>query len=245
MSLFLQVLGMVFIAELGDKSQFLMIAMSSKYKMRDIIIGTAAAICTLNALAIIVGTLLGGILPTVVIGLVAGAAFLCFAYMAVGNDGEDDSKTVAQAKSRGAVITVFGTFFLAELGDKTQLTALTLAADSSTAGFDVEKLLIVFLGASLALFAADVLGLTVGYFLGKTIPSALFSWISFGIFLSFGAIRLLEGFEEALSFTGRGKLISIVLTSAFCIALVFMTTIKLRRTSAVISPKADLVKNEE
>ena len=239
MALFLQVIGMVFIAELGDKSQFLMIAMSSKYKMRDIIIGTAAAICTLNALAIVVGTLLGGILPTAAIGLIAGLAFLCFAYMAVGNSGDEGTHLVLSGRGRGAVFTVFGTFFLAELGDKTQLTALTLAADSSASGVDIEKLWIVFIGSSLALFAADALGIAVGYFLGKTIPSGVFSWISFGIFSVFGALRLLEGFEEALAFCNRGRSLSIIFTSALCIALAFMTMLKLTRSSG-----AGTVKNE-
>lgn len=244
MALFLQVLGMVFIAELGDKSQFLMIAMLSKYKMRDIIIGTAAAICTLNALAIVAGTLLGGILPTAAIGLIAGVAFLCFAYMAVGGGGDETATLVLSERHRGAVFTVFGTFFLAELGDKTQLTTLTLAADSSALGFDTGRLWIVFIGASAALFAADVLGLAVGYFLGKTIPSGAFAWISFGIFSVFGALRLLEGFEETLAFCGSGRSLSIIFTLALCIVLVFMTVLKLKRGPCDKSERRELVKNE-
>ncbi|MBO7250705.1 MAG: TMEM165/GDT1 family protein, partial [Clostridia bacterium] len=64
MSLFLSVLAMVFIAEMGDKTQFLMIAMASKYKIRDILIGVAAAILVLNAFAIGLGLLIGNVLPT-------------------------------------------------------------------------------------------------------------------------------------------------------------------------------------
>ncbi|MBO5845168.1 MAG: TMEM165/GDT1 family protein [Clostridia bacterium] len=230
MSLLLQVLGMVFLAELGDKSQFLMIAMSSKYKIRDIIIGSAAAICTLNILAILVGTILGGVLPTATIGLVAGAAFLIFAYMAVEN-GEEEDAEISGRGSRDSVFTVFGTFFLAELGDKTQLTALTLAIDSSASGIDAKRLWIIFIGASMALLAADVLGLLVGYFLGRTIPSGVFSWISFGIFSVFGAVRLIEGFEQAFAFCGRERALSIIFTSALCAILVLATLLKLRQSS--------------
>lgn len=226
MALFLQVLGMVFIAELGDKSQFLMIAMASKYKIRDIVIGSAVAIMVLNALAIVVGTVLGGFLPTVAISLVAGAAFLCFAYMAVGNNDEEEHVVSSKTKY-GAVLTIFGTFFLAELGDKTQLTALTLAADSSSGGFDITKILLVFLGSSLALFAADILGLLIGYFLGKTLPSSVFAWISFGIFSVFGVLKLLDGFEGVLASTGQAKLLSIIFTSALCIVFVVMTMRKM------------------
>ena len=220
---------MVFIAELGDKSQFLMIAMASKYKIRDIIIGSAAAICVLNALAIVVGTVLGGFLPTVAISLVAGVAFLCFAYMAVGND--DEEHVVSSKNKYGAILTIFGTFFLAELGDKTQLTALTLAADSSSGGFDITKILFVFLGSSIALFAADILGLLIGYFLGKTLPSGVFAWISFGIFSVFGILKLLDGFENVLATTGNARLLSIIFTSVLCITLVAMTMRKMMKAS--------------
>jgi len=229
MALFLQVLGMVFIAELGDKTQFLMIAMASKYKIRDILLGVGGAICVLNIFAIIVGTLLGGVLPTDVISLVAGVAFLCFAYMAIGGKDEEEEHCVRSKAKSCAVVTIFGTFFLAELGDKTQLTALTLAADSSSGGFDIGKLVLVFLGASLALFAADVLGLLIGYFLGKTLPSSVFAWISFAIFAVFGAMKLLSGFEGILADISGAKLLAIVCTSALCVIFAALSLVKVLR----------------
>ena len=229
MPLFLSVLGMVFIAEMGDKTQFLMIAMASKYKIRDILIGVAAAILVLNALAIALGAVLGNILPTSAINLAAGAAFLCFAYMAVG--GEDEEECVSGKCKRNSVITVFGTFFLAELGDKTQLTALTLAADSTSGGFEMSNVIFVFLGASLALFAADVIGLLIGYFLGKTLPSSVFAWISFAIFAVFGAVKLLSGFEGVLANAENTKLLSIVFTSALCVVFAGLTLLKMFRKS--------------
>lgn len=215
MTLFLQVLGMVFIAEMGDKTQFLMIAMASKYRIRDILPGVGAAICVLNILAISVGTLLGGVLPTTAINLVAGMAFLYFAFASVcgGGDGEHS----VGKKGGCPVFTVFGTFFLAELGDKTQLTALAMAAASSSGGVSPEKILSIFLGASAALFAADLLGLVVGYFLGKTLPSSVFAWISFAIFAVFGCVRLLSGFEELFEKLPSGKLYSIFATAVLCI----------------------------
>ncbi len=229
MALFFQVLGMVFVAELGDKTQFLMIAMASKYRIRDILLGVLGAICVLNVFAIIVGTLLGGVLPTSVISLIAGAAFLCFAYMAVGGEDEEGELSVRSKAKSCAAVTVFGTFFLAELGDKTQLTALTLAADSSSGGFDVGKLLLVFLGASLALFAADVLGLLIGYFLGKTLPSSVFAWISFAIFAVFGAVKLLTGFEGVLAGAEAARFLSIIFTSALCVIFSALTIFKVWR----------------
>ena len=80
---------------------------------------------------------------------------------------------------------VAGAFFLAELGDKTQLTAVTLAADRGK-----EETLWLFLGASIGLYAADVLGFLVGYFLKKEIPSGWFSAGAFLLFSIFGFLRL-------------------------------------------------------
>ena len=217
---------MVFIAELGDKTQFLMIAMASQYKIRDILLGVGGAICVLNLLAIAIGTVLGGVLPTSFISLVAGAAFLCFAVMAVGNKDESEVGAGSDVK-RGAVFSVFGTFFLAELGDKTQLTALTLAAASSAEGIDAGKLLSVFFGASLALFAADVLGLAVGYFLGKTLPSSVFAWISFGIFAVFGVVKLLSGFEGIFSDSENSRFWVIFVTSLCAVAFAAISLIKM------------------
>ena len=130
---------------------------------------------------------------------------------------------------RSSVITVFGTFFLAELGDKTQLTALALAADSSSTGIDITKLLLVFAGASIALFAADVLGLLVGYFLGKTLPSSLFAWISFAIFAVFGIVKLISGFEGIFAGAFNARLWTIICTSVLCLIFAAMTMIKFLR----------------
>lgn len=229
MSLFLSVLAMVFIAEMGDKTQFLMIAMASKYKIRDILIGVAAAILVLNAFAIGLGLLIGNVLPTSVINVVAGIAFLCFAYMAVGGDDDDEEHCVSGKCKRNSIITVFGTFFIAELGDKTQLTALTLAADSTTGGIEFSKVIAVFLGASLALFAADLIGLLIGYFLGKTLPSYVFAWISFAIFAVFGITKLLPGFEEIFASASNTKLIAIAITSAIGIVFAGLTVFKILR----------------
>ena len=69
----------IFLAEMGDKSQFLMLALSAEYRLRDIIAGVSGAVCVLNLLAIGVGTALGSLLPLPLISVVAGLAFLSFA----------------------------------------------------------------------------------------------------------------------------------------------------------------------
>ena len=221
MSLFFRVFSLILIAEMGDKTQFLMIAMASRYRIRDIVWGVIPAVLALNVIAIGLGMLLGGMLPAAWIGTVAGLAFLWFAYESL----ESEEETCSDARpDRGAAWTVFGTFFLAELGDKTQLTALTLAASEGelTAG----TALAVFLGASAGLLLADALGLFAGYVLGKALPDSLFAAISFVIFAVFGIVKLLGGMEGLFASAERGKLFAIGGTA---LAGILLAALSLRR----------------
>lgn len=228
MGLLLQAFLMVFVAEMGDKTQFLLVAMASKFKVRDIVIGVGAAICLLNAFAIIVGTLIGDVLQSAAfaISIAAGLAFFYFAISSLGgNDGEEEK--VGKAGKFGSVLTVFGTFIIAELGDKTQLTALTLAAgNGAEKGFDFISILMTFIGASVALFAADMLGLAVGYLLGKKLPSEVFGWISFAIFALFGVIKLIEGFGALFA---DSILVTALTVSALTLAFAALCAVRVVR----------------
>ena len=76
MLLFLKILFTEFIAEMGDKTQLMLVAMTSKFKIRDIVIGTAAAVLVLNGLAVLAGGLVGSLIPDWLIKLIAATAFL-------------------------------------------------------------------------------------------------------------------------------------------------------------------------
>lgn len=193
LSTFGAVLATVFLAEMGDKTQLLMIAMAKKYKIRDILIGVGLSVIVLNLMAVAVGSLLGNLLPTMIINLVAGLAFFFFATSALLSDEEDED--VKEKGRFGAIASTFGIFFLGELGDKTQLTALTLSASGSEDGFSLLRAFVIFLAATLALYAADTIGLIVGYFLGKSIPNWIFGWLSYVLFAAFGIMKLMDGFE--------------------------------------------------
>ena len=213
MALFLQVFILILIAEMGDKTQFLMVAMASRYRIRDIVMGVLPAVLLLNGAAIGLGALLGGVLPTAWIGTVAGLAFLWFAYDSLA---EEEIPSAKGRFERGAAWTVFGTFFLAELGDKTQLTALTVAATEE--GLTVASALAVFFGATAGLLLADGIGLLVGYLLGKALPDRVFAGISFLIFAAFGIVKLLCGLEAMAVDWKNGKLFAILGTTVVGIA---------------------------
>ena len=118
MLLFLKVLFTEFIAEMGDKTQLMLIALTSKYKLKDIILGTAAAILVLNGLAVLAGGLVSEFIPEWLIKIIAALAFLYFAASTLAGD-DDDEEEGGKSKIQFAPLAVFCTFFVAELGDKT------------------------------------------------------------------------------------------------------------------------------
>ena len=93
MLLFVKVFFTEFIAEMGDKTQLMLIALTSKYKLRDIILGTATAILVLNGLAVLAGGLVSEFIPDWLIKMIAALAFLYFAASTLaGDDDEEEEK---------------------------------------------------------------------------------------------------------------------------------------------------------
>ena len=190
MLLFLKVFFTEFIAEMGDKTQLMLIALTSKYKLRDIISGTAAAILVLNGLAVLAGGLVSEFIPDWLIKTIAALAFLYFAASTIAWDDDDEEEGSGKSKIKFAPLAVFCTFFIAELGDKTQLTAITFGANEG-----MSAALVVWIGCSLGLFAADILGMLVGYLLKSKIPDGLLNTLAFAIFSIFGVYTLYQGLK--------------------------------------------------
>lgn len=185
--LFWKILLTEFIAEMGDKTQLMLIAMTSRFKLRDILIGTAAAVLVLNGLAVLVGSVVSSLIPLWLIRLLAACAFLYFAWSSLR--GEEDGEEQVKEKGSGlAVLSVFLTFFAAELGDKTQLTAITFAMSEGKA-----HAVTVWLACSIGLFAADLAGMAVGSVLKSRLPEGFLGWLAFVIFAVFGIVTLHEG----------------------------------------------------
>lgn len=186
--LFLKVFLTEFIAEMGDKTQLMLIALTSKYKLRDIIMGTAVASLVLNGLAVLAGGLVSELIPAWLIKMIAALAFLYFAASTIAGDDDDEEEDGGKSKIKFAPLAVFCTFFVAELGDKTQLTAITFGANEG-----MGAALVVWIGCSLGLFAADILGMLVGYLLKGKTPEGLLNTLAFVIFSVFGVYTLYQG----------------------------------------------------
>ena len=190
MILFFKIFFTEFIAEMGDKTQLMLIALTSKHKLKDIILGTAAAILVLNGLAVLAGGLVSEFIPDWLIKTAAALAFLYFAASTIAGNDDDEEEEGGKSKIKFAPLAVFCTFFLAELGDKTQLTAITFGANEG-----IESALVVWIGCSLGLFAADILGMLVGYLLKSKTPDGLLNTLAFVIFSVFGVYTFYQGLK--------------------------------------------------
>ena len=212
MLLFMKVIFTQFIAEMGDKTQLMLVAMTSKFKLKDILLGTGVAILVLNGLAVLAGGLVSTVVPTWLIRLIAGAAFLFFAATTLKGD-DDEEENVKDRKIKFAPLSVFCTFFVAELGDKTQLTAITFGANEG-----LSAAVVVWLACSLGLFAADVIGFLIGYLLKSKAPEGILNTVAFFIFSIFGILTLRQGFGLLLGAESAMILpLTVVVTVAFVI----------------------------
>ena len=223
MIIFLTVLITIFVAEMGDKTQLLLVAMAGKYKIPHILTGTWLATVVLNLMAVGVGAALSNYLDMRIIKLVAGVAFFWFAYAALKSDDEDEEQK-EMGHRLGPVFAIFGSFFIGELGDKTQLSAITLAANYTN--HSLMNAVYVFLGCTLGLILADLLGLIAGVVLKSKIPAGVLNILSFIIFAVFGVLSIREAMGLILGVGSTAALIGcIVITAVFavvcCISIFF------------------------
>lgn len=213
MALFIKIMLTEFIAEMGDKTQLMLIALTSKFKLRSIIIGTALAVLVLNGLAVLAGGLVGSLIPAWLIKLIAAMAFLYFALTSLKGDDDDEEDSSTKGNFKFASLTVFCTFFVAEFGDKTQLTAMTFGANEG-----LNNAIIVWLACSVGLFAADIVGMLIGYVLKSKTPDGFLNTLAFVIFAIFGIFTLKEGLSLTEVLTGS-EIIMITVAVAIAFAV--------------------------
>lgn len=187
-TVFITTFGIIFLAELGDKTQLTAMALATKYPWKKIFIGLAAAFALLNIGAVLVGKVLFSILPIFWIKVVSGGLFLFFGVTTLRTKGYDDEEEEAEERKfsvRGPVATSFLMILLAELGDKTQLVTASLAAQHDSP-------LAVFSGSTLALWSVSLVGIFLGRQLTRLIPLSYIHKGAGSLFLLFGAAILYQ-----------------------------------------------------
>ncbi|CRK53948.1 conserved membrane hypothetical protein [Rhodococcus sp. RD6.2] len=178
--------GVIFVAELGDKSQLMAMTFALRYRWWVVIGGITVATTVVHLVSVAVGHSLGAALPTTLISILGGIAFIGFAAWTLRGDSlSDDEQSKAGRVGTSAFLAVASAFFLAELGDKTMLATITLAADNDWVG--------VWIGSTIGMVAADALAIIVGAVLGKHLPEKFIQWGAAALFLVFGVMLLLDG----------------------------------------------------
>ncbi|SDF69753.1 TMEM165/GDT1 family protein [Klenkia brasiliensis] len=181
--------GVIFVAELGDKSQLMALTFATRYKIVPTLIGITVATAVVHLASVGIGYGLGVSLPTAWISLVAALAFIAFGFWTLrGDELSDDERDKVNRTTKSAIIAVGTAFFLAELGDKTMLATITLATDHGWFG--------TWLGSTLGMVAADALAIVVGRWLGKSLPEKTIKYGAAALFFLFGAWLLIEAITE-------------------------------------------------
>ena len=188
MEAFLISTAVIFVAELGDKSQLMAMTFAARYRARDVLIGITLATAITHLLSVGIGFWIGDAFAESqhIISIVAGIAFLGFALWTLRGDELTDEEANKALHSQGAAILAVGVaFFLAELGDKTMLATITLATQEGWLG--------TWIGSTLGMVAADALAIVVGAMLGKKLPERSIKYGAAALFALFGVLLVLEG----------------------------------------------------
>ena len=217
-------LGVVFLAELGDRSQLIAMTYALRYRWWVVLTGVAVAAFTVHGFSVAIGHFLGTTLPARPMAFASAFAFLIFAGWAwregrkeEASDGENAS---AAREPRFALLTVVSSFALAEMSDKTTLATVTLASDHDWAG--------VWIGSTLGMVLADALAIGAGMLLHRRLPQQLLHVLASGLFLMFGLWML---FDSALGW----RSVAIAVTAVVALAAVTAATaqtLRRRRTGA-------------
>ncbi|MFR9776344.1 TMEM165/GDT1 family protein [Micromonospora sp. MS34] len=181
--------GVIFVAELGDKSQLMALTFATRFRPVPVLIGITVATAIVHLASVAIGYSLHAALPTGWISLIAGLAFLGFgAWTLRGDKLTEEEKRKAEKTSKSAVVAVGVAFFLAELGDKTMLATITLATKYGWFG--------TWLGSTLGMVAADALAIMVGRLLGRHLPEKAIRYGAAVLFAVSGLWLVLEAVSE-------------------------------------------------
>lgn len=208
-------LAVVFVAELGDKSQLITMTYSLRHRWWVVLSGVGIAAMLVHGLSVAVGHFLGVTLPERPIAFVAAIAFLLFAVWTWRENGHDDEVRIAEP--RFVVPAIVSSFVLAELGDKTMLATVALASEHSWAG--------VWIGATAGMVLADGAAIAAGRLLHRRLPERFLHGLASVLFLLFGLWLL---FDSALGL----RWVAVAVTASVTVAVLVIWLI--RRRSAPV-----------
>jgi putative Ca2+/H+ antiporter (TMEM165/GDT1 family) len=175
--------GVVALAEIGDKTQLLALVLAAKYrKPVPIILGIFVATLLNHALAGVVGAWVAATVGPVWMRWILGVSFIAMAVWILVPDKVDDGETAASPR-HGVFLATLVAFFLLEMGDKTQIATVALAAQYAS-------LWAVVAGTTLGMMIANVPAVLLGEVAATRLPMRLVHGIAAALFLLLGVLVL-------------------------------------------------------
>ncbi len=174
----------VALAEMGDKTQLLSFVLAAKLKRKvPIALGILFATLANHALAGYVGTWLAALVSPEALRWIIAVSFFVFALWALKPDTLDENKKL---RGTGVFLTTLVAFFMVEMGDKTQLATIALAAR-------YESLFAVVLGTTLGMMIANVPAVWLGETLAHRVNMKVMRWVAAALFVVLGVLALFAG----------------------------------------------------
>lgn len=182
MNEFLKAFSIVFIAEMGDKSQLLAFAFATRYSLKTVLSGISFGILLNHGVAILLAMVISNFISIEVIKLVSAFVFIYFGLNSLILEYDEDEEEEKRTKL-GPILTIALTFFLGEFGDKTQISAMTLAVMSKNP-------LLILVATVSSMILVSLFGIIVGKVLGKKIPEYTMKILAAFMFMGFGVLEL-------------------------------------------------------
>ncbi len=184
MEAFLVSTSVVALAEMGDKTQLLSFVLAAKLKRRvPIVLGILVATLANHFLAGWIGAWLATLVSPTTLRWTIAVSFVVFGLWALKPDKLEEDRKLRGA---GVFVTTLVAFFLVEMGDKTQLATIALAAR-------YESLVAVVMGTTLGMMIANVPAVWMGEALAHRVNMKWMRWVAAALFIALGGLTLLAG----------------------------------------------------
>lgn len=167
---------MILTAEMGDKTQLLVFALSMEFGAMPILSGALLAFGILNGPGVFIGEKIAHLISPILIKSLSAIIFFAFGLYFFLEKEQKEGEKIRQHKKRNGFLIAFSSIFIGELGDKTQICSIVLGARFKDFG-------LVFSGCFLALFVATLIAVFLGSYIQKWLPKIPFKKISGGIMI--------------------------------------------------------------
>lgn len=185
-SVALSTFALIALAEIGDKSQLVCMALAARHRHWPVLLGATTAFVILNALAVLFGASIAAWVPERLMAGIVAAMFAAFGFHALLNQDDGDSEDVIEKPGHGVFFTTLLLILVAEFGDKTQIAVAGLAGSMAS--------MPVWVGATVALVMVSALGVWAGRTVLQRLPLHWLHRAGGAVFLIFAAMAAWRAF---------------------------------------------------